>query len=203
MKRGEGGVGDFTQPSMFSCNTIEKMAKTLESKKGMLGLVERTRADIVKSLNEMVDSHNLDYNAVSHHEKQLAYRSMGHAIAECALLSDGAFFCSDYGGVPLPGGCMVGGPSPPNFSPPNLGLLLARVKMGDSVGRADHTDTIPYGSKRTKGIAVRVTEMFYSVARNAEFTKPRIYRFMQQMSFAKRAGNLIHGSVVTGEVNID
>merc|ERR1719317_188457 len=91
----------------------------------------------------------------------------------------------------------------PRRGPPDLGLLLARVQMGDSVGRANHTDTIPYGSKRTKGIAVRVTEMFYSVARNAEFTKPRVYRFMQQMSFAKRAGQLTHGSVVTGEVNLD
>ena len=84
---------------------------------------------------------------------------------------------------------------------PDLGLLLARVEMGDSVGRADHTDCIPFGSKRSKGVAVRVTEMFYSVAKNAEFTQPRIYRFMQQMSFAKRAGDLAHGSLVTGEGN--
>merc|ERR1719233_37520 len=82
---------------------------------------------------------------------------------------------------------------------PNLGLLLARVQMGDSVGRADHTDCIPYGSTRSKGIAVRVTEMFYSVAKNAEFTKPRIHRFMQQMSFARRAGDLAHGSLVTSK----
>merc|ERR550534_1935190 len=84
---------------------------------------------------------------------------------------------------------------------PDLGLLLARVEMGDSVGRADHTDCIPFGSKRSKGVAVRVTEMFYAVAVNAEFTQPRIYRFMQQMSFAKRAGDLTHGSLVTGQGN--
>merc|ERR1719499_525760 len=74
----------------------------------------------------------------------------------------------------------------------DLGLLLARVKMGDSVGRADHSDLVPRGAKRSEGMAVRVTEMFYSVARNAEFTQPRIFRFMQQMSFVKRAGNLQH-----------
>merc|ERR1719499_1641191 len=83
----------------------------------------------------------------------------------------------------------------------DLGLLLARVKMGDSVGRADHTDLVPRGATRASGVAVRVTEMFYSVAKNAQFTQPRIYRFMQQMSFAKRAGNLKHGSLVTNEGN--
>merc|ERR1712130_1076290 len=85
----------------------------------------------------------------------------------------------------------------------DLGLLLARVKMGDSVGRADHTDLVPRGATRSSGMAVRVTEMFYSVAKNAQFTQPRIYRFMQQMSFAKRAGGLMHGSLVTGEGNWD
>merc|ERR1712061_536151 len=84
---------------------------------------------------------------------------------------------------------------------PSLGLLLARVKMGDSVGRADHSDLVPRGAKRSEGMAVRVTEMFYSVAHNAEFTRPRLYRFMQQMSFARRAGKLKHGSLVTGEGN--
>merc|ERR1719317_1372884 len=117
---------------------------------------------------------------------------MGQGWTECALMNNCAPMpCSGNSWATLPPG------------PPDLGLLLARVKMGDSVGRANLTDTIPYGSKRTKGIAVRVTEMFYSVARNAEFTKPRVYRFMQQISFAKRAGQLTHGSVVTGEVNLD
>jgi len=212
MERGDGGVGDYSQASMFSCYTIKKMARTLESKKGMLGMVDKTRADIMKSHNEMVDSHNLDYNAVSHQEQQAEYSCedecdddcddvsyeecmglqtrMASGIAECAVLHDGDWRRTEHRRAKRP-------------SPPNLGLLLARVKMGDSVGRANDTDTIPHGSKRTKGIAVRVTEMFYSVARNAEFTKPRIYRFMQQMSFAKRAGKLIHGSVVTGVVNID
>merc|ERR1712038_1050337 len=84
---------------------------------------------------------------------------------------------------------------------PNLGLQLARVQMGDSVGRADSSDLVPRNAERSAGVAVRVTEMFYSVAKNAEFTQPRVYRFMQQMSFAKRAGNLKHGSLVTNEGN--
>jgi len=81
-----------------------------------------------------------------------------------------------------------------------LGLQLARVRQGDTVGRADHSDLVPRGSRRAKGVAVRVTEMFYGVASNASFTVERVYRFCQQMSFARRAGKLKHGSLVTGAI---
>merc|ERR1719220_2585637 len=114
-------------------------------------------------------------------------RGYGSCIAECAIMKD-----SDMDGITF-------GFRSKEKAAPNLGLLLARVQMGDSVGRADQTDVIPNESIRSTGVPVRVTEMFYSVARNAKFTKPRIYRFMQQMSFATRALQLPHGSVVTGK----
>jgi len=217
MERGEGGVGDFSQTKMFSCDNIRAMAKSLESKKNLLDMVKKTRADISKSLNEMVDSNKIDYNAVSHKDQHPVFRGMGMVTPECALMTDdmmmpfsfSSMMCSNSM-IPMKACANRSAyanksaySAVPRRGPPDLGLLLARVQMGDSVGRANHTDTIPYGSKRTKGIAVRVTEMFYSVARNAEFTKPRVYRFMQQMSFAKRAGQLTHGSVVTGEVTLD
>jgi len=82
-----------------------------------------------------------------------------------------------------------------------LGLQLARVRQGDTVGRADHSDLVPRGSRRAKGVAVRVTEMFYGVSSNASFTVERIFRFCQQMSFARRAGKLKYGSLVTGTIN--
>lgn len=58
---------------------------------------------------------------------------------------------------------------------------------------------VPGGAVREAGSVVRVTEMFYAVAKDTAFTKQRINRFMQQMSFARRAQGHAHGSLVTGK----
>ena len=48
-------------------------------------------------------------------------------------------------------------------------------------------------------VAVRVTEMFYGVAADAEITKNRVHRFCEHMTFSQRSQKLLHGpSVVNG-----
>jgi len=203
MERGEG-VGDFCSKEMFSCDSLTQIARDLESKRDPRSFVKSSRLRIMKSIDEQIASNKLDYKYIS--------RKVTNSPERCLLK------CSMMGG-PMMEASYLGGPMGSlrrrsrgrvksrsrgrvkKKPAPSLGLLLARVQMGDSVGRADQSDVIPIGSTRSKGVSVRVTEMFYSVARNAEFTKPRIHRFMQQMSFANRAGQLAHGSLVTGKGN--
>lgn len=191
MERGKD-VSDFSSKEMFSCDGLKQIAQELERKKDLRGKVADARKDILNTLQQKFESNVMDYAAVSHKEQRIYGKWGANAVAECAMM-DG---CSDDWT-----GCSRGSEVDRRVASPDLGLLLARVKMGDSVGRAEETDVIPTGSTRTEGVAVRVTEMFYSVASNAQFTQPRIYRFMQQMSFAKRANDLAHGSLVTGEGN--
>jgi len=194
MERGEE-VGDFSSTEMFSCDGLTQIAKELERKKNLRGMVEKTRKELKDALDQKFDSNIMDYEAVAKKEQRKYGRFGQNAIAECAIIDgDGDWLYDGMRSIGAAGGAR-------RSASPDLGLLLARVKMGDSVGRADETDVIPSGSTRTKGVAVRVTEMFYSVAVNAQFTQPRIYRFMQQMSFAKRANDLDHGSLVTGKGN--
>jgi len=193
MERGEG-VGEFCAKEMFSCDGLTQISRDLR-KKNPLRFVKLTRSQILKSIDEQIACNKLDYKGISQKEMpRKSSRLFGSIIAECAILESG--FVDDS---PLFGSISCSSDGYSGKAAPDLGLLLPRVQMGDSVGRADQTDVIPIGSTRSEGVAVRVTEMFYSVARNAEFTKPRIYRFMQQMSFAKRAGQLAHGSLVTGK----
>jgi len=79
------------------------------------------------------------------------------------------------------------------------GLNLARVKMGDFIGRAKQSDMVPYGAKRSPGVAVRVTEMFYGVAPDADITRARVHRFCEQMTFDQRSQKLLNGSLVLNE----
>jgi len=79
------------------------------------------------------------------------------------------------------------------------GLNLARVKMGDFIGQARQSDMVPDRAKRSPGVAVRVTEMFYGVAPNADITRARVHRFCEQMTFDKRSQKLLHGSLVVNE----
>eukprot|EP00940_MAST-03C_sp_MAST-3C-sp2_P003088 g3088.t1 len=83
----------------------------------------------------------------------------------------------------------------------DAGLNLARVKMGDDLGPAEKADKVPSGATRARGVACRVTKMFYAVAADGKVTQPRVHRFMEQMSFARRSKNLLHGSLVTGRGN--
>jgi len=184
-----GGVGDFFAKKMFSCDGLTQIARDWESKRDPLGFVKSTRSKIMESIDEQIARNKLDYMSISQKEINPYKRGFGTCIPECAIMK-GSF--SDD---------LMCGLRSNEKAAPNLGLLLARVQMGDSVGRADETDVIPNESTRSTGVPVRVTEMFYSVARNAKFTKPRIYRFMQQMSFATRALQLPRGSLVTGKGN--
>ena len=52
-------------------------------------------------------------------------------------------------------------------------------------------------------MAVRVTEMFYGVAADADITKNRIHRFCEHMTFDQRSQKLFHGSLVVNEGNWD
>jgi len=197
MVRGEE-KGDFSANEMFTCDGLSRVASDLKSKKNILGRVTKIRKKITEDLQKKISCNQLDYNSVIH--KKLP--ALPLSSEEDCLEED--YFESYKSASSYAGNCLYCAESSSEDSTgsagtPDLGLLLARVQMGDSVGRADHTDCIPFGSKRSKGMAVRVTEMFYSVAKNAEFTQPRIYRFMQQMSFAQRAGDLAHGSLVTGK----
>jgi len=81
----------------------------------------------------------------------------------------------------------------------DAGLNLARVTMGDFLGRARQSDLVPRKAKRSRSVAVRVTEMFYGVAPDAEINKTRIQRFCEQMTFEQRAKKLLHGSLVVNE----
>eukprot|EP00939_MAST-03C_sp_MAST-3C-sp1_P005424 g5424.t1 len=85
--------------------------------------------------------------------------------------------------------------------PMDAGLNLARVKMGDDLGPAKKADKVPSGASRATGVACRVTKMFYAVAADGKVTQPRVFRFMEQMSFARRSRALLHGSLVTGKGN--
>jgi len=199
MVRGEE-KSDFVANEMFTCDGLTQIAKDLKSKKNVLSRVSRIRKKISQEMENEVNSHQLDYKSVIHKDLPNPYMLTGKAgdiaYGPCFV---GLGACESYAMCSLDTAPPFGEAPRASRGHPNLGLLLARVQMGDSVGRADHTDSIPFGSKRSKGVAVRVTEMFYSVAKNAKFTQPRIYRFMQQMSFAKRAGDLAHGSLVTGQ----
>merc|ERR1712060_528605 len=189
MIRGEG-KGDFSASQMFSCDGLTQLAKDLLSQKNVLDRVRKLGEQISRDNEKQITQNKLDYNSVSC--KQLPSRYARDLYVRCH--DDGRYLRLKDCAAPSRALSYY-------RRAPNLGLLLARVQMGDSVGRADHTDCIPFGSTRSKGTAVRVTEMFYSVAKNAEFTQPRIYRFMQQMSFARRAGDLAHGSLVTSKGN--
>merc|ERR1712060_170649 len=203
MERGEG-AGDFCSKEMFSCDSLTQIARDLERKSDPQSFIKSTRLKIMRSIDEQIASNKLDYRYISH--KASIYPNKD-CLLKCGLMGSSMIGCSSS----YTKGSMLGGrplslrrakkSRAKKIPAPNLGLLLARVQMGDSVGRADQSDVIPIGSTRSKGVSVRVTEMFYSVARNAEFTKPRIHRFMRQMSFAKRAGQLAHGSIVTGKGN--
>jgi len=83
----------------------------------------------------------------------------------------------------------------------DTGLNLARVKMGDFIGRAQQSDIIPEGAERCSGVAVRITEMFYGVSPDADINKDRVHRFCEQMTFDQRAQKLLHGSLVINEGN--
>jgi len=183
-----GGVGDFCSKKMFSCDGLTQIARDWESKKDPRSFVEKTRSKIMESIEQQIARNKLDYMSISQKEIN-KIRGFGSCIPECAIFQ-GSFSDDPMDGL-----------RSNEKAAPNLGLLLARVQMGDSVGRANQTDVIPNESIRSTGVPVRVTEMFYSVARNAKFTKPRIYRFMQQMSFESRALQLPRGSIVTGEGN--
>merc|ERR1719367_840797 len=84
------------------------------------------------------------------------------------------------------------------------GLNLARVKAGNKVGDVEDKDRVPKGktsgvyATRSSGVAVRLTKMYYAVAKDGEVTADRVSRFCDQMSFERRSKNLHHGSLVTG-----
>merc|ERR1719480_388982 len=84
------------------------------------------------------------------------------------------------------------------------GLNLARVKAGNKVGDVEDKDRVPKGktsgvyASRSAGVAVRLTKMYYAVAKDGEVTADRVSRFCDQMSFERRSKNLQHGSLVTG-----
>jgi len=83
----------------------------------------------------------------------------------------------------------------------DLGLNLARVRMGDFIGRAQQSDLVPRKARRSRDVAVRVTEMFYGVAPDAIINEARVHRFCEQMTFDQRAQKLLHGSLVVNEGN--
>jgi len=200
MVRGEE-KGDLPTNEMFTCDGLAQAAGDLRKRKNTNSRVIEIREKASEEIERKISGYQLDYNSVTQKQLPMNYPDFGCMPDSYVLSSNGCQMLAPkgiryQGDDGFPESCSNSSDSPDS---PDLGLLLTRVQMGDSVGRADNTDTIPFGSKRSKGMAVRVTEMFYSVARNAEFTQPRIYRFMQQMSFAQRAGNLAHGSLVTGE----
>jgi len=201
MVRGEE-KGDFSAQEMFTCDGLSRVASDLKSKKNILNCVTKIRENIAKDLENEISCNQLDYNSVTHKKLPSRYEQpidIGKTCwgKICRYLESFFEFKTSIKYVRL--NDSEDDDESDAADTPDRGLLLARVQMGDSVGRADHTDCIPFGSKRSEGMAVRVTEMFYSMAKNAEFTQPRIYRFMQQMSFARRDGNLAHGSLVTGQ----
>ena len=53
-----------------------------------------------------------------------------------------------------------------------------------------------FSSPMNYRVAVRVTEMFYGVAADAEITKNRVHRFCEHMTFSQRSQKLLHGSSV-------
>merc|ERR1711924_100626 len=82
------------------------------------------------------------------------------------------------------------------------GLNLARVQAGDVVGPSSEADKVPHANgkfaSRSRGVRVRMTEMYYAVSADGEVTADRVHRFLEQMSFERRARDLDHGSLVTG-----
>merc|ERR1712166_599695 len=82
------------------------------------------------------------------------------------------------------------------------GLNLARVTAGDVVGTSCDADRVPQANgkyaTRSPGVSTRMTEMYYAVSADGEVTADRVHRFLEQMSFERRARELDHGSLVTG-----
>jgi len=90
-----------------------------------------------------------------------------------------------------------------NLAQMDEGLNLARVTAGETVGEVEERDRVPKGTNgqlasRAQGVNVRLTKMYYAVAKDGEVTAERVERFCSQMSFERRARNLDHGSLVTG-----
>eukprot|EP00756_Hemistasia_phaeocysticola_P018245 Hpha_TRINITY_DN15583_c3_g11::TRINITY_DN15583_c3_g11_i1::g.104025::m.104025 len=78
------------------------------------------------------------------------------------------------------------------------GLQLARVSMGECVGRAGPEYNAPEGAKRKAGVAVRATWLHYGVAADGKIDAERVRRFAKQIAFRRRELGLAHGSLVTG-----
>merc|ERR550517_2438260 len=82
------------------------------------------------------------------------------------------------------------------------GLNLARVTAGDVICNVEeHNKVSKRNNKmatRSKGVSVRLTKMYYAVAKDGKINEERIQRFCKQMSFERRAKGLMHGSLVTG-----
>merc|ERR1712060_855371 len=119
MIRGEG-KGDFSASQMFSCDGLTQVAKDLQSQKNVL--------DRIRKLGEQISRDN---------EKQITQNKLGYNSVSCKQLPS-PYARYLYGRCQEDGRCLRGCEAPLRVQSyyrraPNLGLLLARVQMGDSV----------------------------------------------------------------------